>query len=299
MFKWAARVWVIILTGAFVVSLSFNVAVVAFASFSSMVASAYDAVTGTASAYSTLRNRAQAAEVEVDDLIKEKDLLLREADELDGRLTQAIRRSDELYEQVELRNVQNSRLTDDVISAQARIADFEDELRLKNARLSGLLNEIEDRDDQIRELVDDLARPRGSDIVDYRGARITLANAVTDTNARIARRTVAAAARNSSSIVAQSIPYLGIAVVLGITAYDLKDSCDTTRDLHALDVAIDPSKEFGADETAVCGLRVPTKDEVWEDVKSGSFEAWQDAGQYLPALPEYELPSWRDLAFWP
>ena len=299
MFKWAARVWVMILTGAFVVSLSFNVAVVAFASFSSMVASAYDAVTGTASAYSTLRNRAQAAEVEADDLIKEKDILVREADELDGRLTQAIRRSDELYEQVELRNVQNSQLTDDVISAQARIADFEDELRLKDARLSGLLNEIEDRDDQIRELVDDLARPRGSDIVDYRGARITLANAVTDTNGRIARRTVAAAARNSSSIVAQSIPYLGIAVVLGITAYDLKDSCDTTRDLHALDVAIDPSKEFGADETAVCGLRVPTKDEVWEDVKSGSFDAWQDAGQYLPALPEYELPSWRDLAFWP
>ena len=299
MFKWAARVWVMILTGAFVVSLSFNVAVVAFASFSSMVASAYDAVTGTASAYSTLRIRAQAAEVEADDLIKEKDILVREADELDGRLTQAIRRSDELYEQVELRNVQNSQLTDDVISAQARIADFEDELRLKDARLSGLLNEIEDRDDQIRELVDDLARPRGSDIVDYRGARITLANAVTDTNGRIARRTVAAAARNSSSIVAQSIPYLGIAVVLGITAYDLKDSCDTTRDLHALDVAIDPSKEFGADETAVCGLRVPTKDEVWEDVKSGSFDAWQDAGQYLPALPEYELPSWRDLAFWP
>ena len=304
MFKWAARVWVIVLTIAFVISLSFNVAVVAFASFSSMVANAYDAVTGTASAYSTLRNRAQAAEVEADDLVKERDRLVREADELDGRLTQARRRSDELFEQVELRNVQNSRLTDDVISAQARIAEFEDDLRLKNARLSGLSNEIAARESQIARLSDDLARQSDdvlgyADTVNYRSARTTLAAAVTDTNGRIARRTVAAAARNSSSIVAQSIPYLGIAVVLGVTAYDLKDSCDTTRDLHALDVAIDPSKELGADETAVCGLRVPSKDEVWEDVKSGSFEAWQNAGQYLPALPEYELPSWRDLAFWP
>lgn len=304
MFKWAARVWVIILTSAFVISLSFNVAVVAFASFSSMVASAYDAVTGTASAYSTLRNRAQVAEIEAEDLLKERDHLVREADELGGRLNQARRRSDELYEQVALRNAQNSQLTDELISAEARIADFEDELRLKNARLSGLSDEIAARDAQIVRISDDLARQsddvlRYADTVNYRGARSVLADAVTDTNGRIASRTAVAATRNSSSIVAQSIPYLGIAVVLGATAYDLKDSCDTIKDLHALDVAIDPTKELGADETAICGLSVPTKDEIWENVKSGSFDAWQNAAEYLPALPEYELPSWRDLAFWP
>lgn len=269
-----------------------------------MVASAYDAVTGTASAYSTLRNRAQAAEVEVDDLVKERDRLVREADELESRLNQARRRSNELYEQVELRNVQNSQLTDDVISAEARIAEFEDELRLKNVRLSGLSNEIAARDSQIARLSDDLARQsdgvlRYADTVNYRGARTTLADAVTDTNGRIARRTAVAATRNSSSIVAEAIPYLGIAALLAVTAYDLKDSCDTIKDLHALDVSIDPNKEFGADETAICGLIVPTKDEIWVAVKSGSFDAWQNTREYLPALPEYELPSWRDFAFWP
>jgi len=262
MFKWAARIWVIVLTIAFVTSLSFNVAVVGFASFSSMVASAYDALTGTASAYSTLRNRAQTAEVKVEELVVEKDRLVREANVLDRQL--------------ELRNAQNSRLTDEIAARDAQIARLSDDLTRRS---------------------DDVLR--STDTVIYRGARTNLAEAVTDTSGRIARRTAVAATRNSSSVVAEAIPYLGIAAMLAVTAYDLKDSCDTIKDLHELDVAIDPNKEFGEDEAVICGLSVPTTDEVWESVKNGSVDAWRNAAEYLPALPEYRLPSLRDLAFWP
>lgn len=262
MFKWAARVWVIVLMIAFVTSLSFNVAVVAFASFSSMVASAYDALTGTASAYSTMRNRAQAAEVEVGELVLERDRLVSRANDLDGQL--------------ELRNAQNGQLIDEIATRDAEIARLSDDL----ARRS-----------------DDVLR--NTDTVIYRGARTNLAEAVTDTSGRIARRTAVAATRNSSSVVAEAIPYLGIAAILAVTAYDLKDSCDTIKDLHELDVAIDPNNEFGEDEAVICGLSVPTKDEVWEAVKNSSVDAWQHAREYLPALPEYRLPSLRDLAFWP
>lgn len=303
MFKFAARVWVIILTIVVAISLTFNVAVVAFASVSSIVASAYDAVTGTASAYSTLRNRAQTSEGQADDLLRQRDRLLLEAEDLQNSLDQATLRSNELFEEVELSKAHNSQLTDEIVSAEARIVQMEDDLRIKNTRLNELTEEIVARDTQIARLSDDLAR-NGDDVLQYadnviyRGTRTTLADAVVDTNGRVARRTAVAATRNSSSIVAEAIPYLGIAAMLAVTAYDLKDSCDTIKDLHELDVAIDPSKEFSADQTAVCGLSVPTKEEVWEQVKNGSVDAWHKASEYLPSLPEYELPSWRDFVFW-
>ena len=202
------------------------------------------------------------AEVKVEELVVEKDRLVREANVLDRQL--------------ELRNAQNSRLTDEIAARDAQIARLSDDLTRRS---------------------DDVLR--STDTVIYRGARTNLAEAVTDTSGRIARRTAVAATRNSSSVVAEAIPYLGIAAMLAVTAYDLKDSCDTIKDLHELDVAIDPNKEFGEDEAVICGLSVPTTDEVWESVKNGSVDAWRNAAEYLPALPEYRLPSLRDLAFWP
>ena len=303
MFKIAARIWVIILTFAVVISLSFNVAVVAFASFSSMVAGAYDAITGTASAYSSLRNRTQTAELQAKDLLIERDLLVSEADGLTEELNWETKRSKDLFEQVELKNAQNARLTDDIINSQARIAQIEESLRIKNEDIASLSDKIISKDTEIARLSDDIAR-RGEDVlrsadnVIYRSTSTTLTEAVLDTNRRVARRTAVAATRNTSSIVAEAIPYLGIAALLAVTAYDLKDSCDTIKDLHELDVAIDPSKEFGPDQSAVCGLSVPTREEVWESVRSGSLEAWNGSREYLPSLPNYELPSWRDIAFW-
>jgi len=155
MFKFAARVWVGILTVCMVMSLGFNVAVVGFASVSEIASGIYDSVTGTYSAMTKMRNRALAQERRVASL-----------------------------------------------SAEA-------------------------------------ASLRRANSVVYRGEKRLLTEAITDTSGRIARRTGIAASRNASSVVAEAIPYIGIAAMLGVTAYDFKDSCDTMRDLHALNVAID------------------------------------------------------------
>ena len=89
------------------------------------------------------------------------------------------------------------------------------------------------------------------------------------------------------SVFAEAIPYFGIAVVMGVTMADLTDSCATSKDLHELDVALDPTKEFGPDETEVCGLRVPSPGEVWQSVKDNYHEAWDAAKEYVPNLPEF------------
>jgi hypothetical protein len=173
----------------------------------------------------------------------------------------------------------------DITAKEGRIAQLTDDIAIRDARVASLTDEIAD-----------LKRTRS---VMYRGERRPLREAITDTNKRIARRTAAAAGRNASSVVAEAIPYLGIAAMLGVTGYDLKDSCDTIKDLHTLDVALDSTRQFGQDETEVCGLRVPTKEEVWQSVKDNSSEAWIAAGRYVPNLPEFELPTWwRVLRFW-
>jgi hypothetical protein len=317
MFKFVARVWIIILAISIFFSLSLNIAVVGFASVGATVAGVYDAITGTTSAYTAAKDRALRAEKQAANMTSERNRLQAETAELIEERDRALTRSRQLFEQVETGNAHNSRLTDDIIANEARLESLEEELKLRERRILSLRDEIELRDTRITtlkdditirdtrigELSDDAARhadelARKTDTVLYRGARSSLSDAVIDTNGRIAKRTATAATRNASSVVAEAIPYLGIAAMLAVTAYDLKDSCDTIKDLHALDVAIDPAKEFGPEENEVCGLSVPAVNEVWQQVKDGSEEAWRDAGEYLPSLPDFSLPSWSVLKFW-
>lgn len=282
MFKFATRIWVLILAVAFVLSLGLNAAVVGIASVGAVVAGIYDTVTGTTSAYTATKERALRSERKIDELVAERTRLQTEAAELLEERDRAVRRSSELFEQVEARKADNDKLTDKIIKNEARISNLEDDIRTK--------------DRKIRTLTEDIKKPKK---VVYRGTQITVSDAILDTNKRIARRTVSAATRNASSVVAESIPYFGIAVMLAVTAADLNDSCNTIKDLHALDVAIDPNKAFSTDDSDICGLRVPTPEETWEQVKNGSAEAWDQAREYLPSLPEYSLPAWNDVSLWP
>lgn len=268
MFKFATRIWVLILAVSVVLSLGLNAAVVGIASVGTVVAGIYDAVTGTTSAYTELASNRSRLQSEVGDLLEERD--------------RAVRRAGELFEQVEAGKADNARLTDKIIENEARISDLEDDIRAKDRKISVL--------------TEDVKKPRK---VVYRGTQKTVSEAILDTNKRIARRTVSAATRNASSVVAESIPYFGIAVMLAVTAADLNDSCNTIKDLHALDVAIDPNKAFSPDDSEICGLKVPTPEETWEQVKNGSAEAWDQAREYLPSLPEYSLPAWNDVSLWP
>ena len=133
--------------------------------------------------------------------------------------------------------------------------------------------------------------------VTYRGRKVALTHALSDTSKRISRRTVASASRNAGSVVAEAIPVAGVAVVLGVTAWDLKDSCDTMKDLNELERASNPSAELDAEALHVCGLQVPTKEEVWEAVKASPGAAWDAAADNLPELPEFTMPK-IDWSFW-
>lgn len=120
----------------------------------------------------------------------------------------------------------------------------------------------------------------------HRGERKLLSQAVKDTTQRVARRTAIDSARNVSSTFAEAVPAVGVAVIVGVSVWELKDACDTMRDLHELEVAVDPSVANDPSVTEVCGLRVPSKEEVWAKVVASPAEAWEGAKAMVPDLPD-------------
>ena len=78
---------------------------------------------------------------------------------------------------------------------------------------------------------------------------------------RVSKRTIRNITTNLAAVPAESIPFLGMATILAITAMDLKDACDDMKDMDELKGIFSTSDGEQADK--VCGLRVPSKDEVF------------------------------------
>ncbi|CUH61550.1 hypothetical protein [Thalassobacter stenotrophicus] len=163
------------------------------------------------------------------------------------------------------------------------VTDLRNQLKAKEMRISSLSDEVAS-----------LRQPK----VTYRGKPHLIKDAVSDTADRVSKRTAIAASRSASSVVAESIPYLGIAAIIGVAAWDIKDSCQTLKDLSELDLAFNPDKEVNAQAAEVCGMELPKREDIWASVKANASESWHQAGTYVPDLPDFEWPSLSTLAFW-
>jgi hypothetical protein len=102
--------------------------------------------------------------------------------------------------------------------------------------------------------------------------------AVQKVSKRLVARTAINATRNSSSIFAEAIPYVGVAVVLGVTALDLHDACETLKDMNELGNVFDHAPE---DESKVCGIKVPSKADVIAKAKSSWKATYETAANAL------------------
>lgn len=176
----------------------------------------------------------------------------------------------------------------DVDAKTKTVASLSDEVEIRDRRIANAINDIATRDRRIASLSDEVAALKAERVVSYRGQRKLLGEAVEDTTGRISRRMATGAARNAGSVFAEAIPIAGIAVILGVTAWDLKDRCDTMHDLHELELAFNPDVGLDPKAKEVCGLEVPTKDEVWQAAKSSPSKAWNAAKAYLPELPDWQ-----------
>ena len=120
--------------------------------------------------------------------------------------------------------------------------------------------------------------------------------------AKVSARTVKNASRNLSGMAGEAIPYIGVGVLVGITTLEIMDACDTLKDVNELKAAFDLGKE---DESKVCGMKVPSKDEVLASVKANWQAAYKtavdsinQAGKSIMSIKPPSLSWWqiRDLA---
>ncbi|MBP1806725.1 hypothetical protein [Rubellimicrobium aerolatum] len=115
---------------------------------------------------------------------------------------------------------------------------------------------------------------------------------------RIVARSVRVQAANIGSMAGEALPVLGVAVIAATTAYEVKSTCDTVEDLIALDRVFNPDREI--DPREVCGLPVPTADEVWAAAASSPAKVWTSMKETWPdSVPDPGWPASLDWLFPP
>lgn len=139
--------------------------------------------------------------------------------------------------------------------------------------------------------------------VKFKGKEMPLKSAVTETTQSVTRRARNSAVREVGAIMGEALPGVGIAVIVGVTAAELSDLCDTIRDMKALQAAIDDATSLDPDVLTVCSMEVKSKEQIRADLEAAPNIAWTQAQIWVPALKDmYPSIAWQSyrgkLAHW-
>lgn len=162
------------------------------------------------------------------------------------------------------------------------VRNSEKQLTLASASLSRAASDIRYRDEQI--IAKSLALSKATDSLKTYQAKISRIKGALP---RMRSTIVRTASTNASSIVAESIPFWGSAVVVAATTLEIRELCTLMTELDSVERAL-AVRDVAQDESnKVCGIQVLTLEEV-EDIISNSPQAgWEIAREYFPQLPEW------------
>ncbi len=116
----------------------------------------------------------------------------------------------------------------------------------------------------------DASRKTKSTLAEMRKERDAARNRAKNLAERVNRRLLAAAARKVTVIPAKAIPGFGAGVIVAATAWELRDMCETMKDMSELTRTFDSETEPTAEAPTVCSMDVP------QDAFQWSREAWGD-----------------------
>ena len=108
-------------------------------------------------------------------------------------------------------------------------------------------------------------------IKNHQSTTIKRKAAIRKFGARLASRTKRVAARSIAAIPAESIPFLGVAVLIADTVYELYAACETITDLDQLYSDLEMVDETQDDVMhSVCDPELPDAGEVWGEAHEPS-----------------------------
>ncbi len=176
------------------------------------------------------------------------------------------------------------------ISAQTtqEVADLRARNKKLDAELSKARNAHADTKAQLTTSQSDLKKVKTELIeagkprrVTFRGEKVSVEKATQATMGSLRKRTHQTAATNAASVFGESIPFYGIAVIVAATSFEIGMACKDMDDLYELQIALDPDSKISDDRDEVCGLQIPTREEIWAKIKSSPGAIWDETKQAL------------------
>lgn len=164
-----------------------------------------------------------------------------------------------------------------------KLAEAESRAVTAETRIKQMTPELETTKAKVAKLERELAETR----VTYRGAQRPAREAVAEASQKIQSRIARAASRNIASMPAEALPFVGVAVIAGATAWEISDACALSEELYELDVAFNPGHRI--EEREVCGIQVPTAGELWQTVLESPGSAWGNAKELYSNLPDVDF----------
>lgn len=258
--------WITIMVLLLLMSAAMNVAVFSSGAIATAIATAIEAVTGAETVLSRLKGKTA------------------EAAKLEGKAAGSAL-------QLEREKVARVSAEADLARTKKLASEFEGTaigrgLALEREKATRAAVEIE------------AAGLRKANRVVYEDVEMTVQEAVMLASRKIKARTFKLATADLSATAAQSLPWVGAAAVVAATGFDLKMSCDTMRDMHAIELSVNPELVDDPNMDYVCGLRVPSEVEIWAAIKASPGAVWdaaKDALDSLPAMPELLEFGWPTL----
>lgn len=99
---------------------------------------------------------------------------------------------------------------------------------------------------------------------------------------RLANRTKRIAAKSIAAIPAESIPFIGVAVLIADTGYELYSACETVKDLDQLYLDMEITEGTPDDVMhSVCHPELPDAGDVWAGVVAKSSKWLEQAREAL------------------
>jgi len=201
---------------------------------------------------------------------------------------------------------QTDQLNADLIAERKRSADLDRDNRLRQTQIAssnrqlaqlkadGLAKDAEITRSRAALIAEnDLAEKRAKAalmdpdrLVRYRGEMVSVRQAVTQTSSRARALAARIAARNLGSMAGESVPFWGVAVIVAATTWELTDTCTMMTDFYILEIAL-----IGVDAVkpeAVCGLQIPTVQQLRASVAESPAAVAASAKQIYGALPDFQ-----------
>lgn len=150
-----------------------------------------------------------------------------------------------------------------------------------NAALSGLIGTALGIK-TVSSLLQDKITARETEIKKQKASAIKRQAATRNFGTRLASRTKRVAAKSIAAIPAEAIPFVGVAVLIADTGYELYAACETMRDLEELYLELGVQEKVSGDAIhAACNPRLPDAGAVWDGVVAKSGEWLEQAREAM------------------